>query len=265
MIRDEQAQTLVKLGLTFVQAKTYLNLAKLGKADIKTIATATNVARQDVYRIMSTLQERGLAEKIIAKTAMYKATPIKEGLSVLLEKQKTKFQETEKQVNDLFDNFYEKIDQKSPREDIQFSITSDLVLLLKTHEKLAETAENSIEMLIPLKLNEEQFIKKFGYVKEAVKRGVKIRVILQEGGSKNVGNLKPQNSPFELRHLPESDVSCGMHIFDGRELTLAVSKKKATPSLWTNSPHVVELAEVYFENMWNNKLSKTELSNPAVD
>ncbi|MEX2723761.1 MAG: helix-turn-helix domain-containing protein [Candidatus Freyarchaeota archaeon] len=64
----EYIQTLTDLGLTFLQAKTYLNLAKLGKANVQTIAKASNVARQDIYRIMPSLQKLGLAEKNHSQT-----------------------------------------------------------------------------------------------------------------------------------------------------------------------------------------------------
>jgi sugar-specific transcriptional regulator TrmB len=63
------------LGLTSLQAKTYLALVTLGKANVQTIAKASNVARQDVYQVMPTLQKLGLGEKIIAKPIIYEATP----------------------------------------------------------------------------------------------------------------------------------------------------------------------------------------------
>jgi sugar-specific transcriptional regulator TrmB len=65
MIQDD-IQTLTDLGLSLLQAKTYLNLAKLGKANVQTIAKASNVARQDIYRVMPKLQKLGLAEKFIS-------------------------------------------------------------------------------------------------------------------------------------------------------------------------------------------------------
>ena len=83
MNQEEHIQTLTNLGLSFLQAKTYLNLAKLEKADVRTISTISNVARQDIYRIMPTLEKLGLAEKILGKPNMYKANPIKEGVSLL--------------------------------------------------------------------------------------------------------------------------------------------------------------------------------------
>ncbi|MCW4047841.1 MAG: hypothetical protein NWE99_09855 [Candidatus Bathyarchaeota archaeon] len=60
---DECVQTLMGLGLTLLQAKTYLALATLGKADVKMISKASNVARQDIYRVMPVLQKLGLGKK----------------------------------------------------------------------------------------------------------------------------------------------------------------------------------------------------------
>lgn len=234
-----------------MQAKIYLNLAKLGKADIKTIAAASNIARQDIYRAISTLQELGLTEKILAKNAVYRATSIKEGLAILLEKQKRECTQIEEQAEACFCNFHERNKTASLAENVEFSITAELVHLLKSHEKMAESTKSSLKMIIPLKLDEWQFLIKFGYVKRAMRRGVKVRVILQETMRKPI-KTPVQDRLFELRYLPESAVPSGMHIFDDRELTLAVSRKNPTPSLWTNSPHLVELAEVYFESMWNN-------------
>src|ERR1039458_8159881 len=82
---DLHIQMLMNLGLTLLQAKVYLTLAELGKAEVKRISNASNVARPDVYRVISTLEQIGLAEKIITVPTMYKATPIKEGYYILLQ------------------------------------------------------------------------------------------------------------------------------------------------------------------------------------
>lgn len=106
IVQDEHVQTLMGLGLKFLQAKTYLALAKLGKADVKTISKASNVARQDIYRIIPTLEKLGLAEKIIANPTMYKATPIKEGLSILLQNRKEEIADLQKKTTSLINNFH---------------------------------------------------------------------------------------------------------------------------------------------------------------
>ncbi len=249
-----QIQTLRSLGLTLVQSKVYLNLARLGMADPKTIATASTIARQDTYRIISSLEKLGLAERIIDKKIMYKATPIKDGLSLLLQNKKRDYVETEKQIKDTFATFPETLD-KSKLKDVQFTITSEFNHLIKMHEKLAAGSKRSIDMAIPFVINQKMVLEDMRYVARAVKRGVRIRFISRETNSEaNRGDIEPLSKEplLGFKYLPEPDIRFGMHIFDNREITLAVAEKTPMPSLWTNSPHVVELASAYFESMWNN-------------
>ena len=50
-IQDKAIETLTGLGLTVLQSKVYLALAKEGKSTVKGIAKTSNIARQDLYRI----------------------------------------------------------------------------------------------------------------------------------------------------------------------------------------------------------------------
>ena len=80
MLQEDCINSLMELGLTLVQAKIYLTLTKLDNATIKAISKNSNLARQDIYRIIPSLQKLGLVEKIIDKPTKYKATPIKIGV-----------------------------------------------------------------------------------------------------------------------------------------------------------------------------------------
>ena len=57
-------QILTNLGLTPVQARVYLALVESGPLRISAISKASDVARPDVYRILSNLEKIGLVEKI---------------------------------------------------------------------------------------------------------------------------------------------------------------------------------------------------------
>ena len=128
---------------------------------------------------MSTLQNRGLVEKIIlAKATMYKATPIKEGLTTLLQNKKEEYIETEKQVKKMFNNFCENEKQNISPENSQFIITSKLTCVFKMHEKLADKAKKSIDWIGPLKISEKTLLYNHPYLKQAIGRDVKIRIIV---------------------------------------------------------------------------------------
>jgi sugar-specific transcriptional regulator TrmB len=84
MVLDKDAEVLNGLGLTTLQAKTYLAIAILEKATVKTISKTAKIARQEIYRVTSELQEKGLIEKIIATPVEYRAIPVHDAINVLL-------------------------------------------------------------------------------------------------------------------------------------------------------------------------------------
>jgi len=257
MIQEEYIQTLMGLGLSFLQAKTYINLAKLGKADAKTISKTSNMARTDAYRIMLTLEKLGLAERILAKTTIYKATPIKESLSILLQKRREEYAGLEKKANSLLKSFQPSDLKNFQEENPQFKITSEMRLLLRMHENLIRSAQTSVDIIMPAKIlhimlfNHKYFFKK-------AQKNVKIRIIIQKMGEK-IPLIKPENLskrlPIEIRYSSNIDLF-GMHIFDNKEVTYQISEKNTLPSLWSNDYNVIKLAESYFENNWNNAKSK---------
>jgi sugar-specific transcriptional regulator TrmB len=263
MIEEEYIRTLVNLGPSFLQAKTYLNLVRLEKADVRSISKAANISRQDIYRIMPTLEKWGLAEKILAKPTKYRATPIKEALSILLQNRKKENVELQKKTNLLLKNFH--LDSQKivlQEEDSQFQITSELTRLLKMLEKLTQKAQTSIDIAIPLECVEPHLFRNLQYFKKAIRRDVKIRLVTQ----KAEGELKPrvpqvltENPLFELKYVPNhalfytySCASFRMHIFDKKEVTLCVSEKNPVPCLWSNNPNTLRLAINYFDVLWNS-------------
>ncbi len=254
MIQDENIQTIIDCGLSLLQARMYLNLLNLGKANVQTIAKASNMARQDIYRIMPTLQELGLAEKIITKPTIYRATPLEEGISILLQKRKKEYAEIQKKTSSLLNNFHNNNAKIAPHEEeSQFIITSEKTLLLKIFERLTQSAQTSIDIAIPLKAVEKTLFRDLQFHKRAMRRGVKIRMMTQKAEG-DLALRKPQalakNPFFEIKYLSNFDPD-GMRIFDRKEVTLAVCKENGLPSLWSNNLHVVKLATHYFDDLWD--------------
>jgi len=104
---------------------------------------------------------------------------------------------------------------------------------------------------VPSKVKDE-----WSHLKRPLKRGVKIRLITQkpvEETTQTPWQALAKNPFFELKYLA-APINFGMHIFDRKEVTLAISASaQLLPSLWTNNPTVVELASSYFNEMWSKK------------
>ncbi|MGA3111478.1 MAG: helix-turn-helix domain-containing protein, partial [Candidatus Bathyarchaeia archaeon] len=98
---DKQIQSLIEFGLTFSQATIYLTLVKLGESSVRRIAEASNIARSEVYRVINTLEKKGLAVRIISVPTMYKATPIKEVYRQLFQDKVSQYTELKDEAKDL--------------------------------------------------------------------------------------------------------------------------------------------------------------------
>jgi sugar-specific transcriptional regulator TrmB len=254
MIQDKHIQTLMDLGLTLLQAKTYLALANLENADVKTIAKTANVARQDIYRIMLTLQKLGLAEKMIAKPTMYKATPLNKGLSTLLQNKTENHIELQKKTNTLINNF--KKDNrgiKLQENESQFIITSEKSLFHKKIKNGIDAAQTSVDTIYSREGFKALLFHHRQCIKRAMNRGVKIRVITEKPENqtsvlRTVQDLTA-NPLFKLKYA-SSFSQIGMVIFDNKEVHLRIADG-AVPSFWSNHPNLVKLSASYFEGLWN--------------
>jgi sugar-specific transcriptional regulator TrmB len=252
IIEGLQVETLKNLGLSSLQSRIYLNLARLGTVEIKKVAASANVARQDIYRVMASLETLGLVEKVIAPTTLYRALPIRDGLSLMLEKKRREYFDTEKSIEKVFANFDQsKKSDNKVQEESKFIITSEMSLLNRTHARLADEATESIDTTLPLFFRRWSLQRDFSYFLEAIKRGVKIRIILKKKNAIQRNDLALPSGLLELRYSNSSESLFGMHIFDKKQVTIAISESKL-PSLWTNSIHIVQLASAYFEDTWEN-------------
>ena len=208
-----------------------------------------------LYRILPTLLEKGLAEKIIAKPTMYKATPLKNSLSILLQKRKEECANLQEKESWLLNNFNShKTKIVSQEETGQFKITSEITLLLKMHEELIQQVHETIDGIVPLILKPSKLVEEWSFLDELKmkKKRIKIRIITSESEkSKRKGQTSEKNTGIKFRYMT-SPIPFGMHIFDKKEVTLSISEKSGLPSLWSNNPNILRLAQSYFEILWKN-------------
>jgi sugar-specific transcriptional regulator TrmB len=238
----------MNFGLTFLQATIYLTLARLGKAGVQRIAKVSNVARPEVYRVMPALQKLGLAEKIINKKTLYEATPITEGISILLQNKKEAYAELEKETNTFLNNCHDNDVKGFQVETQEFKVTSERRLLSKMLERLTQSSQTSIDIAVPWK------VAQLTMLNLPCKKKQKIRFVTQKTGQTEAQIRKQQalakNLDIKFKYLSKC-APIGMHIFDKKEVTLCLDEKEGVPSLWSNNPNVVRLAEAYFEGLWN--------------
>jgi sugar-specific transcriptional regulator TrmB len=250
---DKHIQLLHDFGLTCLQAKIYLILLQFERADAKTIARASNLARQEIYRLMPSLQELGLAEKIISKPVNYKATTLDNALSILLEKQKKDLTQLEDKRSWLLQNVWSSMgSMNADEDDAQFIVVSEIKSFINTHEKLCQNTKQSIDIIVPF-ITMGRFSEMWNQLERTLrdKKTLKVRLLtLKSTDETELPRAILENSRFECRHL-NGNRAFGMHIFDKRELTMSISENRGLPSLWSNNPNLMLLAQDRFNFLWD--------------
>lgn len=258
MFQDNDVKALTALGLTALQAKVYLALTKLGQAKIKTISKTTKVARQDLYRIMTELQNRCLAEKVLATPVTFRALPIHEAVPILLQRMNREKAEAHSNALQLVERHKDKMPKLSAQEDEpKFLLIPEKQALSHKLGRSIEKAQNTVDMVCSRKTCLQALFESSPKLKKALERGVKIRWIIEKPFSTNeapaiLASLS-ENSLFKLKSIDHNPVKT-FSIYDQKRILFTANPEPnhvQSPALWTNSISLVEIAQHYFDTLWN--------------
>lgn len=254
--KEEHVETLVKLGLTSLQARIYLTILTLKKANVGKISNTAEIARPDVYRVLPTLEKIGLVRKIIATPIMYEATPLKEGCQILLDKKKQEYDYAEQKSTELIQEFGEQNNTLLDENSVEsFCLVNSRQLMIERVSLADSTAEKGIDVIGRWGAIRSLVFSNTEIYEKAMQRGVRIRFIIDSPLNLNDKIIQKwsKSSPlFELRFLTEKLPIRGA-IYDGKTANMCVRSiqdQEITPSLWSNNPEFVKLLMNYFENLW---------------
>lgn len=256
-LQFSKLQVLMDLGLTKVQARVYLALVEFGSSRIAAISKTSKVARPEIYRNLSKLQQLGLVEKIIETPLMYRAIPMNEGLSLLLETETERCEKVRAETRILLDTAkIEKPNKKKQVENPQFVLIPKRTVIERIKNAI-EKAQLSIDFVLSWKGFSRGIASTFAESMEiAWAKNVKIRFIIESPlKSKTAKQLIQfcRAKPFsQLRFIPHYPKTV-FGIYDKKEIFIIAKSKTdlpASPALWSNNPSLIALAEDHFEVLW---------------
>ena len=260
IVQDDDAKTLLHLGLSGSQAKVYLALVTLGKANGRTIWKCSGVARQDIYRVLSELQEKGLIEKTISKPTEFKGAPIQEGLEILLMRKNKEYEEIEKKTRNLILKLKtNQEDTATSEEDSQFYLVPSKEASLQRIKKCIATAEESIDIGTSWRKFLQLTSTQMDDLVKALSRGVKYRWVITKPDEgvivpKMVQNCMEKLS-CEFRYAFLSSPEATVAVFDKKEVLVATEAKKPfyldSAMLWSNNASFVTAMQHYFDLIWD--------------
>jgi sugar-specific transcriptional regulator TrmB len=258
LVSQEYIEKLAELGLTQTEAKVYIALLTLKRATANGIHKESNIARQEVYRLLSDLEEKGLIEKIISKPKEFRPIPVKNAIAILLQRRRQQIRQLGKTAIQQFRNFEIDCARTLPPDwNPQVMLLSKSEISLNGHinkiRKAVCRAEKSVmcstifSVFIRVKTVDENVWK------QAVRRGVKFRFIIGANPVEKVEyTLDPMlkdNDYFEIRMTP-TILPAQVVLIDEKEAFYIMGLELDCPVLWSSTPSFVELIKDYLKNKW---------------
>lgn len=262
LIHEEYIQVLVKLGLTRTQAKVYTTLLCLKSATARNIQKYSSVARQDVYRILSELEDKDLVEKIIAKPSMFRSVPPNDAVSILLQRRRKESNQLRKEAIQQFRNFELDCIEKTPLNSAsKFILLSKSETNPKAHaDKLGKAVDNarkSVMWLINFHFFNQVLFNDKKRLENAVKRGVKFKFIIDgilsdKISEPNLGPLLKKSKYFEIK-WSRSIAQADLLLIDYNEAFCRLGSDAESNVLWSTNHNFVAMLIEYFNIKWKQE------------
>jgi sugar-specific transcriptional regulator TrmB len=256
-LKENDTVVLSKLGLTKSQANVYLTLLKLGQATGKTLSQNAKVARQEIYRILGELQEKGCVEKLIALPTEFKPVPIQECLLMLVKQKKQELLETENLALQLVEDFKNKMGPIPDKESFIILVPEKEAYLRKFRNSI-DSSKISCDMILHWECLMFGLREAHDLWQQAMHRGVKIRFVVfnatKEKDNDGIINKFKKKGQFEVRFAFYPPPAT-MTIWDGKEASISLLPKPNphhTSSLWSNNSGLIAVFHDYFETVWRD-------------
>jgi sugar-specific transcriptional regulator TrmB len=256
----EHVDILNNLGLTLSEAKVFYALSELGTSTVSEISKMSGVAREFVYLVMPKLVKKSLVEVLITVPKKFKAIPMEEAYRILLRRKEEENRELCAKAKEAL----KRRKNKNAAETADKYRTSLVPSREAPDPRIGleyRKVQKSVDFTFPVGkfLQWSQFYADFG-IAEAMKRNVKMRIItqhqlleiLERQPMLFTPSLKSKLSYIDFRYVPER-FSVEMMIFDRKTLFVSTTEKSdINKMIWleTNNPLIVEMANGYFEGLW---------------
>ena len=262
-VQEEGIEILSQLGLTYCQARVYLSLINSGTTTVKTLSKTSKMAREQVYQTLPKILDLGLVVKIVDRPSKFKAIPIQECISMLMQRRTNRTCELETKTNELVNNFKETW-QPLSSSDSKFILIPKKARVLKRIINFITTARTELKVVTLWSRASYAFFTYHDLFRKALDNGTTIRFIVGNVPDileKNLDHLDDlRNSPnFEVRFL-KTPVKCIVAIKDKSEALLIIAASpelNGSSALCSTNFAFIELVRNYFDNMWAKSLELT--------
>jgi HTH-type transcriptional regulator, sugar sensing transcriptional regulator len=262
MTSPDILKQLAELGLSVNQTKVYLSIFKHRSTGVHNISKETNLHRQDIYRILTDLEKKGLIVRKISHPLKVEAFPVEEALKILIASEKNRYAEQIRTLEDRAQQIVyaltEKYQQTEPEKE------EPTFILLTKEEAIANLGKLAIE-----KCRKRYWVATTGDVflhhtplrsevrPVLVKNKVEARVLIHSIKNKEFLEriIKKENMRMGNIAIKYTDkfILKSLAIFDTEVLIAMQTENKPFNvfALRTNEASLLKAFESIFESAWN--------------
>ena len=259
LLELDKTDLLMGLGLSPNQAKVYQTILKLGNATVIQIAKSSSVRREDVYKVLSPLENMGLVEKLLGKPAKVRATPVAGALAALILDEKVKSDERIASMKAKF-HALSKVKWVEPiaggEEESLYALIPEGKSVVAKLSSLIVSSKNGVFWIDTLKEISHVTSLLGAEIKKAIHNKVEVNMIIEDFKPDEIQTKQVQhtinNESINIRfhHQPLNRFA----VFDGREAMISTNRKitsEDTSALWTTDTNLIGVLKGYFETAWS--------------
>lgn len=284
MSQEKILKTLKILGLSKLEARIYVHLARRKPQKAKDIAQSLKLIKQQVYPTLKKLQSKGIVTSTLERPARFSAVPFKKMLDLYVKAKMEEAQSVQRNMEELIVDWESiKIGEKKDSTP-KFTVIEGRNYIYSRLKQMVQETKNHLSIItsVPNLLHADQF----GVIdsgKDFMKKNAKLRFIttLYENEINSVKLfLKNYQKSFNFEgRVPDlgqklknqiiiKDENEALFFIDPLE-DLNVGDKEST-CLWTNSTTLVQAFTSLFEELWqsstdiNKKIMESETGKPTT-
>ncbi|MDH5770905.1 MAG: MEDS domain-containing protein, partial [Candidatus Bathyarchaeota archaeon] len=250
-----------------------LAVAKLGIVTVAEASKASQVRREDVYRILPKLEKMGLLERILGTPVKIRAIPVEEALYILVEREQDIANRRVSALMSKKEKFlkeYKQLTVKTMSEDAHFSLISNREGIMGKELTMVKKAKTAVD-IITSRGKLSQFFNNYDEaIKKAANKGIKVRMVLNVTEHADsipmiIKEYESSRAPVELKYTDHA--TSHYMIVDDKEVLVATSVQSTigeNPYLWTDDSSLIGLLLKNFEVLWHSSVKLETIQTEGV-
>jgi sugar-specific transcriptional regulator TrmB len=226
-------------------------------ATAKDIAEISKIAKPDIYRIIPTLEKRGMVEKLVTKPVAFKAIDYTDVLPALLLKKRNEQDNLEKKTEELIDDLKKIAPRKNRNRTNEFSMVPGKLACIRRLKEEILNSQVGLSTVTTEKRFSAAIVEFESAYRIALKKGVRIRLatnrhIPQRKAQEIIEDLSADHN-FQVKYFDGSTEAI-VSVYDNKEacvMMTATAHLSGASAIWSNNACFIALAQNYFENKWN--------------